>query len=188
MVNHRYLHFATHGFYSPEPVNPNDFPLAGLESLPRQIGPNPYLRCGLVCAGANNPMADEDGMLTALEIMDLDLGGVELAVLSACETSLGTIANGDGVLGLQRAFHAAGARATAASLWRVPDAATTVLMTRFYENHWAKGRPALEALREAQIWLLNHPAEAGLVDVARRKGRRTPPLYWAAFTIAGDWR
>lgn len=152
------------------------------------MGPNPGLLCGLVCAGANEPTPDDDGVLTALEIADLDLGGVELAVLSACETGLGAVAGGDGVLGLQRAFQLAGARATVTSLWQVPDQATGALMARFYENRLGKGMPALKALREAQLWVLNEGVKAGALTEEPKNGRRTPPLFWAAFVLAGDWR
>jgi CHAT domain-containing protein len=148
----------------------------------------PNLLCGLVCAGANKPRPDDVGKLTALEIMDLDLSGVELAVLSACETGLGEIVKGDGVLGLQRAFQLAGARTTVTSLWQIPDAATSALMIRFYENKLKRNMPALEALREAQLWVLNNGVDAGVLTEAPKNGRRTPPLYWGAFTLAGDWR
>jgi CHAT domain-containing protein/tetratricopeptide (TPR) repeat protein len=177
----RYLHFATHGFFDdpkPSVSAPND----------RTRGANPGLLCGLVCAGANRPTPDDDGILTALEIADLDLEGVELAVLSACETGLGQVAGGDGVLGLQRAFQLAGAKTTVTSLWQVPDEATGSLMTRFYENRLKQGMPALKALREAQLWVLNDGVEAGVLKEAPRSGRRTPPLFWAAFVLAGDWR
>ena len=148
----------------------------------------------LVCAGANKPTPDDDGVLTALEVGDLDLSGVELAVLSACETGLGEVAGGDGVLGLQRALLLAGARATVTSLWQVPDAATSALMARFYGNRFTKGLGPLEALREAQLWLLNEGvkeernADGGALVKLAGKGRCTPPVYWAAFTLAGDWR
>jgi CHAT domain-containing protein len=187
---HRYLHFATHGFFDdPKPtgqaISADDRSGA---ARGRRTSPNPALLCGLVCAGANRPTADDDGVLTALEIADLDLGGVELAVLSACETGLGEVAGGDGVLGLQRAFQLAGARTTVTSLWQVPDEATESLMTRFYENRLKQGMPALKALREAQLWLLNEGVEAGVLKEPLRNGRRTPPLFWAAFVLAGDWR
>jgi CHAT domain-containing protein len=95
--------------------------------------------------------------LTAEEIADLDLRGVELAVLSACESGLGKLAGGEGVLGLQRAFQAAEARTLVTSLWKVDDAATSVLMEEFYHNLWQKKLPKLEALRQAQLTVLCDP-------------------------------
>jgi CHAT domain-containing protein len=110
---------------------------------------------------------------------ELDLRGVELAVLSACETGLGVKSGGEGLLGLQRAFQIAGARGVVASLWSVPDEATRALMERFYANLWRKKMGRLEALREAQLWLLNKDAKGK---------RRAPPSSWAAFVLSGDWR
>jgi CHAT domain-containing protein len=111
-----------------------------------------------------------------------------LAVLSACETGLGELKNGEGVLGLQRAFQLPGARTTVTSLWQVPDAARSALLTRFYENRFQKNLSALESLREAQLWVLNNGVKTGILTEEPKNGRRTPPIYWAAFTLAGDWR
>src|SRR5262249_58964876 len=110
---------------------------------------------GLVGAGAKAPPTNPAtglvdlgaGIMTAEEVAGLDLSACALAVLSACETGLGRTAGGEGVLGLQRAFHQAGARTVVASLWRVDDEATRALMTRFYENLWQAQRRPLEALR-----------------------------------------
>ena len=153
----------------------------------------------------------EDGILTAEEVQSLDLRGTEMVVLSACETGLGQGYYGQGVMGLQRAFQAAGARAVVASLWRVDDAATTVLMEQFYTNLWSKKMPKLEALRHAQLTVLNNP---GMVstrrsDLANQRGiddkpeklphggrvappnapaTRSDPALWAAFVLSGDVR
>jgi CHAT domain-containing protein len=116
---------------------------------------------------------------------------VELAVLSACETGLGEVAGGEGVLGLQRAFQVAGARTTITSLWKVDDLATKQLMERFYDNYWRKNLGTLEALREAQLFLLQEGVKRGMVRVEQPKDLtppRTPPYYWAPFVLAGDWR
>jgi CHAT domain-containing protein len=114
--------------------------------------------------------------MTAEKVASIDLAGCELAVLSACETGLGATAGGEGVLGLQRAFHQAGCRTVVASLWRVDDAATRALMGRFCTNLWARKQPPLEALREAQLSVLDDP-------VYRDEGG---PRLWAAWVLSGD--
>jgi CHAT domain-containing protein len=156
-------------------------------------GFHPGLLSGLALAGANRPAAmdTDDGILTALEVAELDLSGVELASLSACETGLGETAGGEGLLGLQRAFQTAGARSVVASLWQVDDEATRQLMVRFYENLWRAKEPLgkLAALREAQMWMLREGVKRGLVRrTAAKEPTRTPPYYWAAFVLSGDWR
>jgi CHAT domain-containing protein len=162
-------------------------------------GFHPGLLSGLVLAGANQPvqLARDDGILTALEVAALDLAGVELATLSACQTGLGESAGGEGLLGLQRAFQTAGTRSVVASLWKVPDQATQVLMNRFYDNCWRRELGRLQALREAQLWMLHEGAKdkdllrGGLErvrDQAPGKDGRLSPFYWAAFVLSGDWR
>ncbi|MHC4579805.1 MAG: CHAT domain-containing protein, partial [Planctomycetota bacterium] len=188
----RWLHVATHGFFAPPTVRSALTGEGGRETWERApVGYHPGLLSGLALAGANThpePEAD-DGILTALEVAGLDLSNVELAVLSACETGLGEVAGGEGVLGLQRAFQVSGARTTVTSLWRVRDEATQLLMQRFYENLWAKGMPKLEALRQAQLWLMREGGKpgSGVVRGVQREGRasvgedgRLPPYYWAA--------
>jgi CHAT domain-containing protein len=209
---HRYLHFATHGFFAPPKMRSalhdlsRDRQSDGLNLFRSQdvAGFHPGLLSGLVLAGANRP-ADaqkDDGILTALEVEALDLGGVELATLSACETGLGESAGGEGLLGLQRAFQFAGARSSVAGLWQVHDAATRRLMTAFYDNMWREKLPKMEALRQAQLWMLTkgdawmlkEGLSRGVIDVKVPKERltkedgRLPPYYWAGFTLAGGWR
>ncbi len=162
--NYQYLHFSTHGFFAPPKLKStlnagslrNDSGFEDLTSGQDVSGFHPDLLSGLVLAGANRPVEEghEDGILTALEVSELDLSKVELATLSACETGLGQTAGGEGLLGLQRAFQLAGAKTTMASLWQVPDRATQALMSRFYENLWQRRMPKLEALRDAQLWLI----------------------------------
>jgi CHAT domain-containing protein len=109
----------------------------------------------------------------------LNLQGTELVVMSACETGLGEIANGEGVLGLRRAFQIAGAEAVLMSLWKVPDAETKDLMTRFY-SHWAGGMEKHAALRRAQLEVR---------EAVRRKpehGRADLPFFWGAFVLVGQ--
>ncbi|HTU22088.1 MAG TPA: CHAT domain-containing protein, partial [Gemmataceae bacterium] len=201
-----WLHLATHGYFAPQKVNAalgrDKRRLESRMSLAEQrgfLGFPQGLLAGVVLAGANKGDGEDedDGVLTALEVAELDLRGVELAVLSACETGLGVKASGEGLLGLQRAFQVAGAHSVAASLWSVPDEATRVLMERFYDNLWRKKMGRLAALREAQLWLLREgqrqPQLRRGLDLVRDEpgdvaARRLPPYYWAAFVLSGDWR
>ncbi len=203
----RYLHFATHGYFALRQMQ--SAAAAASKSgradegdlfLQKDVaGFHPGLMSGLVLAGANHPDAGQGGgILTALEVENLDLAGVELATLSACETGLGEYAGGEGLLGLQRAFQTAGARAVVAGLWKVDDAATQALMAQFYARLWDGKHGKLEALREAQLALLRtYDPTAGrlrgvggvAVDArARSAGGKLPPFFWAAFAISGDWR
>lgn len=210
-----YLHLATHGFFAPESLlsvtatpsaeNPADAlatqslkPFAG--EAHATVGLDPGILSGIALSGANRPSgaclgATDDGILSAVEVAQLDLDGSDLVVLSACETGLGKVAGGEGVLGLQRAFQIAGARAVVASLWTVPDRGTQLLMERFYENLWDKKLDRLEALRQAQLWMLRsgaeHPDMVRGLTVATVKppaDGSLPPFYWAGFFLSGDWR
>lgn len=177
------LHVATHGFFLPSEAPPPD--AAANESgrgggasgfSPPQAatgGENPLLRSGLALAGANAlSSGGEDGILTALEASGLDLWGTKLVVLSACETGVGKVSNGEGVYGLRRALVIAGAESLVMSLWQVDDLATRDLMTRFYRKlELGEGRSA--ALRAAQLETLAKPAQHH-------------PFYWAAFQPTGD--
>jgi CHAT domain-containing protein/Flp pilus assembly protein TadD len=209
------LHIATHGFfadpskksatqYAEEANLKNRGGLFGQNerSLAHIRGFHPGMLSGLALAGANrDPEADkDDGILTADEISFLPLEGVDLVVLSACETGLGAVAGGEGLLGVQRAFQVSGARSVVASLWNVDDVATRRLMERFYRNLWDKKMSKLDALREAQLWMLKDPKASSGIDrgiVRKRdakvvdadpKKQRTSPKLWAAFVLSGDWR
>ncbi len=232
----RVVHLGTHGFFeSPARIaalraevrreDPLALALKGAKpgEDTNDFALTPLLRSGVVLAGggrdpgAAQPDASagaparEDGILTAEEVQALDLRGTELVVLSACETGLGTLESGQGVLGLQRAFQAAGARAVVASLWRVDDAATTVLMEQFYTNLWDKKLPKLEALRQAQLAVLNDPGlvtkrraelakergpgeksvklpDGGRIEPSNARATRSDPALWAAFVLSGDGR
>jgi CHAT domain-containing protein len=125
-------------------------------------------------------------------------------VLSACETGLGEVAGGEGVLGLQRAFQVAGARNVVASLWHVDDQATAALMRVFYHKLWVEEKSPLAALREAQLALLRHPErieqlaktrgpDFGQVVKLVEGGHQAPqttadPKLWAAFVLSGTGR
>jgi CHAT domain-containing protein/tetratricopeptide (TPR) repeat protein len=208
----RWAHLATHGFFAaPRSAtrqhlyDRRDF-LRGLWGERRGAAArSPLAQSGLVLAGANRK--GQGGILTAEVIVGLNLAGLELAVLSACETGLGEAATGEGVFGLQRAFHLAGTRTVVASLWRVDDRATAALMTLFYHHLWQKHLPPLQALRQAQLALYRHPEavpalarsrgpafDQAVQRVARPpakgKGRKghAPIKHWAAFTLSGAGR
>lgn len=148
--------------------------LAGVSDLE---GDEPGMLAGLVLAGANLDPALEpdrdDGILTATEVSSLDLSACRLAVLSACQTSVGAGQSGEGLQSLRRAFHEAGARTVIASLWKVDDEATQQLMHRFYEELWTNGCGPGEALRRARLALMQEKKD---------------PYYWGAFTLSGEWR
>jgi CHAT domain-containing protein len=143
---------------------------------------NPLLRCGLALAGANRREAAssndsvDDGLLTAMEVTGLDLWGTKLVVLSACQTGLGQVQQGEGVMGLRRAFLLAGARRVLASLWRVSDKHTQELMSDFLRQ-WQGGTPAPNALRKAQL---------AMITRLRQNQGSAHPFFWAAFTLMGD--
>ena len=111
-------------------------------------------------------------MLTALEASGLDLWGTKLVVLSACETGVGKVTNGEGVYGLRRALVIAGAESLVMTLWQVDDLATRDLMTGYYKRlQTGTGRSA--ALRDVQLEIMSN-------------AKYTHPYYWASFVPAGD--
>ncbi len=194
----RYLHLATHGYFAPASLRSALAPpdshtkRPGIDVLGGAgvAGYHPGLLSGIALAGANirpTPIGYDDGILTALEVAELDLSGVELAVLSACETGLGQVAGGEGLLGLQRAFQVAGAHSVVASLWKVDDERTRALMAGFYENLWRKNQSPAQALREAQLSMLHADlGRSGLKHEDEPKSDRLPPYYWAAFVLSTD--
>lgn len=173
------LHIATHGFF----LKDNELPAAGLkpvgfsqDQVAGPVGENPLLRSGLALAGANvrRSGAKDDGILTAAEVAQMDLHGTQLVVLSACETGVGDVQNGEGVYGLRRALVLAGAESQVTSLWKVADEATKDLMVDYYKR-LLKGEGRSEALRNAQLRMM-------------KSKDRLHPYYWAAFVPIGNWR
>jgi len=155
------LHLATHGFF-----------LEFQNTAPKTE--NPLLRSGLAFAGANLRKGEkDDGILTALEASALNLWGTKLVVLSACDTGLGEVRNGEGVYGLRRSFVLAGSESLVMSLWSISDYVTREMMTNYYKN-LKSGLGRGVSLRQVQLEMLKKP-------------NRQHPFYWASFIQSGDW-
>jgi CHAT domain-containing protein/Tfp pilus assembly protein PilF len=179
------LHVATHGFFlqdEQQATSGRDGQTKdGAQSkedtrLARWVAhaDNPLLRSGLALAGANQSGGgNTDGILTALEAAGLDLWGTKLVVLSACDTGVGEVRNGDGVYGLRRAFVLAGAESQVISLWPVSDRSTRDLVVGYYKA-LLQGEGRGEAMRQVQLQLLK--------DKLHRH-----PYYWAGFIQTGEW-
>ncbi len=170
------LHIATHGFFLEDPVGePSTNSAADTREI--QANPrieNPLLRSGLALSGANlHGDGTDDGIFTALEAASLNLWGTKLVTLSACDTGVGEVRNGEGVFGLRRAFFLAGTETLVMSLWPVSDSVTRQMMTSYYtglKNGLGRG----EALRQSQLAML-------------KRGGRRHPFYWASFIQSGEW-
>jgi CHAT domain-containing protein len=205
----RWAHLATHGFFADPSVHsilqftPQDYQRGQRGERVGLGARSPLVLSGLVLSGANLAGKDapaDGGILTAEAIAGLDLDGLDLAVLSACETGLGEVAGGEGVFGLQRAFHIAGAKNVVASLWKVDDEATAALMGLFYHQLWHEGKTPLEALRQAQLTLYRHPeripalarergpdfAKASRLPAAPTGEARAAARLWAGFVLSGS--
>src|SRR6266498_4143238 len=179
------LHIATHGFFlkdlklnSAGERSPRKSD-GGASRRLKQVAKdgsrieNPLLRAGLALAGANEQKGGGDGILTALEMTGLNLWGTKLVTLSACDTGVGEVRNGDGVHGLRRALALAGAETQVMSLWAVSDRWTRELMVAYYRG-LRQGQGRGGALRQAQLEMLK--------DVKRRH-----PYYWSGFIQSGEW-
>ena len=122
-------------------------------------------------------LADENGQpnyLQAKDVLGMDLHNVAMIALSACESGLGRVDDGDEVLGFTRSFLSAGTSTMLVSLWPVSDAATETLMTTLYAD-LAKGEQVQDAMRDAQLAVMTNPTTAH-------------PFYWAPFNLIGNWR
>jgi CHAT domain-containing protein/plasmid replication initiation protein len=169
------LHIATHGFFMPSAEASQDGRSLAGEEL-QTYAKDPLLNSGLLFANAQQGLSGqisqgEDGVLTAKEALNLNLDKTELVIMSACETGLGEIRNGEGVYGLQRSFQQAGAKTVVISLWKVSDEATQELMSNFYTNLLSKKLSKREAFKQAQASLMLKYPE---------------PYYWGAFVMVGE--
>jgi CHAT domain-containing protein/tetratricopeptide (TPR) repeat protein len=198
----RILHLATHGFFLP------DLPEAPTPDLSAPRAPamggnraDPLLRSGVALSGFNRraeARSANDGVLTALEVVGLDLWGTEVVALSACDTAVGEVRAGEGVFGLRRALVLAGAESQLMTLWQVADEPTKDLMVSWYSQLQQRvGR--MEALYQAQLAALRgkalpvtntllrgvkaleepgEPADPGIAGARH-------PYYWASFILSG---
>ena len=148
--NFNYIHFATHGL-----IDENKPDLSSL----------------VLTSGKNSV---EDGFLQAAEVFNMKLNA-DLVVLSACQTGLGKLVRGEGMVGLTRAFMYAGTPSVVVSLWSVSDMSTAALMGEFYKNLIKNRLSKTDALRKAQLTLIGDEKYAH-------------PFYWAPFVLIGDWR
>ena len=169
------LHIATHGFYYDEANHSSALNSSNENANSTSIESKAMKESGLLLSGANHTLMREDiedkhndGILTAEEISNISLGDVDLVVLSACETGLGSVSE-EGVFGLQRGFKLSGVNCIMMSLWKVDDDATKELMIDFY-NNLLKGSSKIEALKAAQKKL-------------RETSGYDDPEYWAAFIL-----
>lgn len=167
----RYLHIATHGFFVEEAGVRRQ---QGTGNDGRRYVAETYaagMSSGLALAGANSTLAAGrgDGVIYAAQLRRLDLTDTELAVLSACDTSVGAVHPGEGVDSLRQALEVAGVRSMVTSLWPVPDLETRAVMTDFYDA-LGTGASKPGSLRQAKL---------------RMKQRQAHPFYWASFVVTG---
>jgi CHAT domain-containing protein len=137
---------------------------------------NPLMKCGLLLKGAGDILDKtsynyniESGVLTAYEAMSLNLDKTDLVVLSACETGLGEISNGEGVYGLQRAFFVAGAKVLIMRMFKMDDEATQKLILGFYKKWLATGNLRQRFIETKKKLPVEYPE----------------PYYWSAFMMIG---
>ena len=172
------LHIATHGFFlknhSDGQENQRGFSKKMTSSVPailrdNTIVKNPLLQCGLAFSNAN---VGGEGVMTALEVLSMDLIATQLVVLSACETGVGTLQQGEEVYSLRRAFQQAGAGAILSTLWMLDDKATNYFMRTFYRK-FLNGLPPQQSLHKTQLAFL-------------RSDKYQHPYFWAPFVMNGS--
>jgi CHAT domain-containing protein len=182
LTSPKILHLVTHGFFledskSDEKVLEHSL----MRDLDRHLSlgkiENPLTRSGLAFVGANLGVkgikqADgTDGILTALEVLNLNLEGTDLVTLSACDTGKGEVKIGEGVYSLNRAFQEVGAKAVLSTLWSVDDKATAEFIQKFY-TRFLDGKPAQQAIQETQNEFMHNKQYSN-------------PFYWAGFVMMG---
>ena len=181
------IHLATHGFYfnNTDAMRINYF---NREQSSSYISSG--LRSGIIFSGANNawkgadvPNGEEDGVLTADEIMGMELDSTDLLILSACQSALGD-SGSDGVYGIQRSFKIAGVNSIIMSLWEVDDEATSLMMQAFYQNY-VKGMRKRDAFKAAQLEVrktFEERAKTQSTSIPKYK-RYDSSYYWASFIL-----
>ncbi len=181
----RVVHLATHGFAMVRRCGPAKPAIRGIGGLSLGKGPNaaePGLFAGLVLAGANERgkalRSDQDGILTEEEILNLNLDAADWVVLSTCDSGLGTVQPGEGVIGILRAFQIAGAKTVIVSLWSVHDEAAREWMRELYQARFERHLSTLEAMRQATLRRL---------QFYRQQGDENP-ANWAGFVASGHWK
>lgn len=187
LAGHRYLHLATHGYFEPDHLpslvaaTTQQENRAELGAKIEAVGMLPGLLAGLVFAGANRDPeeGEDDGYLSAEEITYMNLSACDLAVLSACQTALGSRRAGEGLMSLRRAFTIAGAQSVVSSLWKIDDQASAQLMADFYRNYFEHRLGKAEALHQAKLKMLRR-------NRAEYNGDARP-LTWGAFVLSGEW-
>jgi CHAT domain-containing protein/tetratricopeptide (TPR) repeat protein len=149
---YKIVHFATHGFLNSE---------------------HPEMS-GIVLTMVRSDGTQTNGFMPLQDIYNMNLSA-DLVVLSACDTALGKDIKGEGLVGLTRGFISAGSRSVVASLWKVDDRATAVLMENFYKSMLQEGLPPAAALRAATLKI-------------RQEKRWHSPYFWAGFVLQGEYR
>lgn len=192
----RFLHLATHGFFlkNLDTRNQNDWSrgtrskeemakvYADALSKDEKAMQSSMLRSGIVLAGANNTIKSVQdtkptgGIVTAEKMLNLNLKGTEMVVLSACDTGMGDVGVGEGVYGLRRAFIQAGAESLVMSMWSVPDLETREMMIQFYKNIESGKIDKSQALRQAIL---------SEMKVVKGRYGSSNPKYWGAFIFLG---
>ena len=175
-----YAVLATHGFFD------DSKSLADFKNV--AVGFHPDVRSGIALAGANS---SSNGILTALEIKELDLAKLRVAVLSSCFSGAGVEVPGEGALGLNRNILAAGCNNTVTTLNEVDDNATQLLMGEFWNNLLAKKQRPEIALRNAQLKIrrdYDSATQQFRNSLGVGQNSKTPiskTLFWAPFVVTG---